>query len=100
MLDLPLLVLLRHRDADPVFAAEWLAAVGYAWEMLEYRALGALLKQSVREDGIDTRLALAIVGQRDKAAQSVKKASPVDSAAVARVRAELRALAGFDAGQS
>jgi hypothetical protein len=93
-LDLPLLVLLRHRDADPAFAADWLAAVNYAWELLESRVLAGLIAQSSTDGNtMDTRLALAIVGRRDKPVQSWQ-ARPVDGAAVARLRAELRRLAG------
>jgi hypothetical protein len=93
-LGLPLMVLLRHRDDDPGFAAEWTAAVNHAWELLESRMLGALLQQSSEAAGaIDTRLALAIVGRRDKPAHGVA-ARPVDSTGVARLRAELRKLAG------
>ncbi len=93
-LGLPLLVLLRHRDADPAFAADWQAAVNYAWELLESRMLAAMLNQSAEGGNgqIDTRLALAIVGRREKPVQTVK-ARPVDGPSVARLRAELRALA-------
>lgn len=90
-LGLPLLVLLRQRDADPGFAAEWAAAVHYAWELLESRMLGTLMTQSA--DAVDTRLALAIVNRRGKPALTAKS-RPADSAAVARLRAELRSMAG------
>jgi hypothetical protein len=92
-LGLPLFVLYRHRDADPVFAAEWLAAVNYAWERVESRVLAALLGQLA--DNLDTRLALAIVGRRDKTVAHKGTAKPYDGAGAARLRAELRALAGL-----
>jgi hypothetical protein len=111
-LGLPLFVLFRHRDADPAFAAEWLAAVNYAWERVESRVLAALLSDTDAEAGdrpvrktavgssmIDTRLALAIVARRDKPVTHKGAARPYDGAGAARLRAELRALAGLtDAG--
>ena len=111
-LGLPLFVLFRHRDADPAFAAEWLAAVNYAWERVESRVLAALLsdatdegdkparKTAVGSGMIDTRLALAIVARRDKPVTHKGAVRPHDGAAAARLRAELRALAGLtDAGK-
>ena len=114
-LGLPLFVLFRHRDADPVFAAEWLAAVGYAWERVESRVLAALLsdgaegeaetgKRPARAVGngagqIDTRLALAIVNRRDKPVTHTGGTRVADGAAAARLRAELRALAGAPAAE-
>ena len=92
-LGLPLLVLLRHRDTDPAFAADWQAAVNYAWELLESRVLAGLISQSNTDGALDTRLALAIVGRRDKTVHT-GPARPVDGAGVARLRAELRQLAG------
>lgn len=109
-LGLPLFVLFRHRDADPAFAAEWLAAVNYAWERVESRVLAALLsdvadapdatgkptrKTMVGSGMIDTRLALAIVARRDKPVTHKGAARPYDGAGAARLRAELRALAGL-----
>lgn len=109
-LGLPLFMLFRHRDADPAFAAEWLAAVGYAWERVESRVLAALLSNCADDeqgDGkrkatalgsgagqIDTRLALAIVNRRDKPVTHTGGSRVADGAAAARLRAELRALAG------
>lgn len=111
-LGLPLFVLFRHRDADPAFAAEWLAAVNYAWERVESRVLAALLdntgdpgaadkgsRKTLGGGQIDTRLALAIVNRRDKPVTHSGSARPADGASAARLRAELRALAGVsDAG--
>lgn len=113
-LGLPLFVLFRHRDADPTFATEWLAAANYAWERVESRVLAALLgafsdtgpdaatpadgkrARSVMGSGmIDTRLALAIVNRRDKPVTHTGAARPHDGAGAARMRAELRALAGL-----
>lgn len=109
-LGLPLFVLFRHRDADPAFAAEWLAAVQYAWERVESRLLAALLsdvadasdeageparKAVVGSGAIDIRLALAIVARRDKPVTHKGAARPYDGAGAARLRAELRALAGL-----
>ena len=113
-LGLPLFVLFRHRDSDPAFAAEWLAAVNYAWERVESRVLAALLgdgddtaaaearaaksRRRVVGSGtgqIDIRLALAIVNRRDKPVTHTGNARPADGAGAARLRAELRALAGL-----
>jgi hypothetical protein len=100
-LGLPLLVLFRHRDADPAFAAEWTVAVGYAWERVESRVLAALLAHVAdtpdpKAKGvaglIDSRLALAIVNRRDKPGTQVAGRA-IDGASVARLRAELQALA-------
>lgn len=112
---LPLFVLFRHRDTDPAFAAEWLAAVNYAWERVESRVLAALLadladteagdgKPATKQVGsgagrIDTRLALAIVGRRDKPVTHTGSARAADGTAAARLRAELRALAGSSAAK-
>ncbi|MCU0891081.1 MAG: hypothetical protein MUE77_04895 [Sandarakinorhabdus sp.] len=99
---LPLLQLYRHRDADPVFAADWQAALGYAWEQVETRVLAALLQRLQQEATdpavgaksglLDSRLVLAIVTGRDKPVTR-SGAQPVDGPSVARLRAELRALA-------
>jgi hypothetical protein len=98
---LPLLQLYRQRDAEPAFAAEWQAALGYAWEQVETRVLAALLQRLQHEVAapaasgksglLESRLALAIVTGRDK---PVTRAGgpPVDGPSVARLRAELRAL--------
>ena len=106
-LGMPLFVLFRHRDADPAFATEWLAAVNYAWERVESRVLAALLDgdaepaaaakstgKAVGTGLIDTRLALAIVNRRDKPVVHTGSTRPYDGAGAARLRAELRALAG------
>jgi hypothetical protein len=100
-LGLPLFVLFRHRDADPAFAAEWLAAVQYAWERVESRVLAALLGQleagkAAGNGQIDTRLALAIVNRRDKPVTHTGSRSLADGAGAAKLRAELRALAGLN----
>lgn len=94
-LGLPLMLLYRHRDADPLFAAEWQAALGYAWEQVETRVLATLLAQlgdGAAARPVDPRLALAIMNGRDRP-QTRSGARPVDSEAVARMRAEVRALA-------
>lgn len=100
-LGLPLFVLFRHRDANPTFAAEWAAAVGYAWERVESRVLAELLNRTDGEADpkakgaaglIDSRLALAIVNRRDKPVTQVGSRA-LDGASVARLRAELQALA-------
>jgi hypothetical protein len=108
---LPLFVLFRHRDTDPTFAAEWLAAVNYAWERVESRVLAALLSDAAEAEAgdgkrpakavgsgvgqIDTRLALAIVNRRDKpvthTGSARGSARVADGTAAARLRAELRA---------
>ena len=116
-LGLPVFELFRYRDADPIFAAEWLAAVNYAWERVESRVLAALLGQFADADAvpgegsdaarpkrasvgsgagqIDTRLALAIVGRRDKPVTHTGAGRVADGAGAARLRVELRALAGL-----
>ena len=132
-LGLPVFELFRYRDADPIFAAEWLAAVNYAWERVESRVLAALLGQFAAGDAlpgkgsdavpgkgsdaqpgegsdaarpkrasvgpgagqIDTRLALAIVNRRDKPVTHTGTGRVADGAGAARLRVELRALAGL-----
>lgn len=108
-LGLPLMLLFRHRDMDPVFAAEWQSALGYAWEQVETRVLATLLEQLGRDDGagegggkpaargglVDSRLALAILNGRDRpVTKSGRRPGITDSAGVARLRAEVQALAG------
>ena len=88
-MDLSLVRLFRLRAEDADFAAQWHAAIGYAWERVEHRVLADLLKPG---GGIDSKVALAVIARRDQGAAKVKGRS-VDSAAVARLRAELRALA-------
>lgn len=100
---LPLLVLFRHRDADPAFAAEWQAAVNYAWERVESRVLAFLLGQFGNDEAkrawpIDTRLALAILTRRDRPVVHGGAVRPAEGASVERMRAELRALAGMSDG--
>ncbi|WP_156254380.1 hypothetical protein [Sandarakinorhabdus oryzae] len=100
---LPLLVLLRQRDADPAFAAEWRAAVNYAWERVECRVLAFLLGQggddeAKRAGPIDTRLVLAILTRRDRPVVHGGATRPLEGASVERMRAELRALAGMSGG--
>ncbi|WP_310476175.1 hypothetical protein [Sandarakinorhabdus sp.] len=104
---LPLMQLFRQRDADPRFAAGWQAALGYAWERLESRVLAELLARAdaPAETGIvrkasgaltgllDSRLAMAIIDRREKPVTR-QHGRPVESASVARLRAELRDLAG------
>ena len=116
-LGLPLFMLFRHRDADPAFAADWLAAVNYAWERVESRVLAALLCEAADAEAaeraagdgkrvrkpvvgagagqIDIRLALAIVGRRDKPVTHTGGTKVADGTGAARLRAELRALAGL-----
>lgn len=90
---LGLLQMFRLRATDPGFAADWQAAIGFAWERVEHRVLAGLLAQ---DGGVDIKVALAIMARRDAGATRVQGRS-VDSASVARLRAELRALAGPDA---
>lgn len=91
----------RMRDSDAKFAANWHAAIAIAWERVENRLLSELLAEAQASDGKtgglrDSKLALAILARREP---SVTRAGgsaagrPVDSAHVARLRAELRALA-------
>lgn len=87
---LGLLPFFKLRAADADFAADWQAAIGFAWERVEHRVLAGLLAQ---DGGLDIKLALAIMARRD-AGNARVQARRVDSASVARVRAELRALAG------
>lgn len=86
---------LRARDAD--FAAGWQAAIDFAWEQVELRVLAQLLDKA--NDALDSKLALAIIARREQG-QARVQGRRVDSAAVARLRAELRALTGPDAGKS
>lgn len=92
-LGLGLLPLFRQRATDSEFAADWHAAIGFAWEQVEHRVLAALLAP---DGGVDIKVALAIIARRDTN-QVRMPGRRVDSASVARLRAELRALAGPDA---
>jgi hypothetical protein len=80
------LVQLRARDAQ--FAARWRAAIDFAWERVEHRLLAQLLDSGA---AFDSKVALAAMARRDQGSPR-GQAPTVDSAAVARVRAELRAL--------
>jgi hypothetical protein len=92
-LGLSLVRLVRLRAEDTEFVRQWQAAMAFAWERVEHRLLAQLLDSTAP---IDSKLALAAIGRRDPGAARVQ-GGPVDSASVARVRAELRALTGFDA---
>jgi hypothetical protein len=134
-LNVSLVEAFRLRDADPAFGAQWQAAVGFAWELLEMRLLAELLSGAAVGDGcrcveepkaafasekttappaaasrqsrpkqksgtrlldrLDSRLTMAIINRRDPPAgrSGTPRGPPMDSAAVARLRAELRDLA-------
>lgn len=85
---LRLMVLIQLRARDAQFAARWQAAIDFAWERVEHRLLAQLLDSGA---AFDSKLALAAMARRDQGAPR-GQVRPVDSAAVARVRAELRAL--------
>jgi hypothetical protein len=100
-----LLKLSRIRESEPAFASEWQRALNCAWDRVDARVLAALLGDA---DGdmsaptigsgpgqIDIRVALAILARREKSGPVVlEQQRPVDGEAVARLRAELRSLAG------
>lgn len=92
---LSLVRLVELRDTDAAFAAAWHSAIGFAWERVEHRLLAQLLDADVV---LDSKLALAAMARRDQGAARVQGRN-VDSASVARVRAELRMLTGPDALQ-
>ncbi|OSZ69141.1 hypothetical protein CAP39_10130 [Sphingomonas sp. IBVSS1] len=90
----------RVRDADAEFAAQWQEAITIAWERVENRLLSELLSEAEAKDGKtsnlrDSKLALAILARRDSGVTRAGGTAgrPVDGAHVARLRAELRALA-------
>jgi hypothetical protein len=87
-LDLVRLMRLRAGNAD--FSAAWHAAIGFAWELVEHRLLAQLLDTSA---AMDSKLALTALARRDQGTARVVGRS-VDSASVARLRAELRSLTG------
>lgn len=89
-LRLELLFRLRAEDAD--FAARWHAAISFAWEMVEHRLLAQLLD---RKAALDSKLALTALARRDQGTARVS-GRPLESASVARLRAELQALTGPD----
>ena len=103
-LGLSLTQLFRMRETDAEFAAQWQAALGFAWERVEHRVLATLLaeveaagdgadgRSGKRSGLLDSRLVLAILSRRDAAVRVTGR--PVDAPHVARLRAELRALAG------
>ncbi|MBU6165059.1 MAG: hypothetical protein KGQ52_02880 [Alphaproteobacteria bacterium] len=90
----------RVRDADAEFAAQWQDAITIAWERVENRLLSELLSEADAGEGKtsnlrDSKLALAILARRDAGTTRAGGSAgrPVDGAHVARLRAELRALA-------
>jgi hypothetical protein len=91
----------RVRDNDAGFAAQWHAAIAIAWERVENRLLSELLAEAETAGGKtgglrDSKLALAILARREPPLTRAGGGTanrPVDSAHVARLRAELRALA-------
>ncbi len=101
----------RMREAVPGFAMAWDRAIAIAWDQVETRVLAGLLARTeVAEpqdkDGkappvsnpkakpglIDSRLALAVLQRRPTARQV--RGPVIDSARVAKLREEIRALAG------
>jgi hypothetical protein len=95
---------LELRGADAEFAQGWAQAVDIAWELVETRVLMRLLAS---EDGVpasarllDSKLALAVLQRRALVGAAVADGrSPVADDEVARVRAEIRALARRQAGR-
>lgn len=93
----------RLREEVAGFAAGWARALEIAWDQVETRVLAGLLagppkataakSSDVPATLIDSRVALAVL-QRREPAKSVRAVAPrVDSARVAALRNEIRALA-------
>lgn len=85
------------RAADKGFAEGWARAVDIAWELVETKVLARLLAS---EEGLpasarllDSKLALAILQRRALTPGVAEDKAPVTDEAVARLRAEIRALA-------
>ena len=104
-LSLSLVEAIRMRDEDALFANQWQAAMAIAWERVEHRLLADLLADGPGDEARvkaarDSKLALAILSRREpvvtRGSGIGPAARPVDSAHVAALRAELRALADPD----
>lgn len=78
------------RERWPQLANEWQNALGVAWEQVEMRMLATLLEGAAGD--IDPKVALEMLKRRPKAAPAALVT--IDAARVARVRSEIRALAG------
>ena len=85
------------RAADKGFAEGWARAVDIAWELVETKVLARLLASEEALPAsarlLDSKLALAILQRRALTPGAVADTTPVTDEAVARVRAEIRALA-------
>lgn len=80
------------RERWPQLANEWQQALGVAWEQVEMRMLATLLEGAAGD--IDPKLALEMLKRRPKAAATTPMVT-IDAGRVARVRSEIRALAGM-----
>lgn len=78
------------RERWPQLANEWQNALGVAWEQVEMRMLATLLEGAAGD--IDPKVALEMLKRRPQAAPAALVT--IDAARVARVRSEIRALAG------
>lgn len=78
------------RDRWPEFADDWRRALGIAWEQVEMRMLSTLLDGSAGD--IDPKVALEMLKRRPAAPG--RAAVMIDAAKIARVRSEIKALAG------
>lgn len=77
------------RERWPLLADEWRQALGVAWEQVEMRLLATLLEGAAGE--IDAKVALEMLKRRPPAV--ARPLVTIDAAKLARVRADIRALA-------
>lgn len=77
------------RERWPLLAEEWRQALGIAWEQVEMRVLSSLLDGAAGE--IDPKVALEMLKRRTPA--PVRGMVTIDASRIARVRADIRALA-------
>jgi len=80
----------RLRERLPKFAADWRQALGNAWEQVEMRLLSSLLDGDAGK--IDAKIALEMLKRRTPA--PTRPIVTIDAARIARIRSEIRALAG------
>lgn len=78
------------RERWPLLADEWRKALGVAWEQVEMRLLATLLEGDAED--IDPKVALEMLKRRPVA--MTRPLVTVDAAKIARVREQIRALAG------
>ena len=80
----------QMRERCPTLEAEWRQALAIAWEQVEMRVLSNLLE--CHASAIDAKTALEMLKRRTPAA--TRPMVTIDAAKIAKIRSEIRALAG------